>query len=304
MLRPYHRCSICHRQYKRQEHLQRHLASHRAQKTCICTACGKTFSRSDALKRHLRTCIAQVSDATQPQSRRRACDRCARLKKACDFQLPCHSCVEKNAHCAITENNQAAIDAPCRQDQFTLPVELFESTPWADMGLDLYNLASSSWNDFLALNDSASQPSLRFLDNFTKNTGLVKSFDCCTPELRQVVLDYAQQHKSTNTVELMQLDKRYSTGPLDARSCEIVKAIKEVTTIKTRNSTVDVTWSDPTQDLCSQFFSPSNLRKCLALYWSIWHPNVNFIHYPTFDATTAKPALLAAMAIIGETTTP
>jgi len=43
-----------------------------------------------------------------------------------------------------------------------------------------------------------------------------------------------------------------------------------------------------------------NLQKYLELYWAIWHPNVNFVHRPTFNPIVCKSILLASMALIGK----
>jgi hypothetical protein len=43
-----------------------------------------------------------------------------------------------------------------------------------------------------------------------------------------------------------------------------------------------------------------NLQKYLELYWAIWHPNVYFVHRPTFNPMLCKSILLASMALIGK----
>lgn len=176
------------------------------------------------------------------------------------------------------------------------------------MDTGLLDLASTSWNDFLSLAPASAAHSrdngsltLRFLDNFTKRTGLVESFDCGTYELRRMVLDQAQQKHGVwqNAIAPLQLDKSLTIDPLDVRCHEVVALVKEVAMFRPKNSAVDVTWSDVTHDMCSQFFAPANIRTYLELYWSIWHPNVNIVHRPTFEPIAAKSALLAAMAVIG-----
>lgn len=51
---------------------------------------------------------------------------------------------------------------------------------------------------------------------------------------------------------------------------------------------------------CLEFFSPKRIRKYLALYWEIWHPNTNFIHRSTFDPMSCNMGLMAAMVLIGK----
>jgi len=49
-------CDLCHRRFRRQEHLKRHYRSlHTHEKPFECHECGKKFSRSDNLAQHART---------------------------------------------------------------------------------------------------------------------------------------------------------------------------------------------------------------------------------------------------------
>lgn len=49
-------CELCHRRFRRQEHLKRHYRSlHTQEKPFECNECGKKFSRSDNLAQHART---------------------------------------------------------------------------------------------------------------------------------------------------------------------------------------------------------------------------------------------------------
>ena len=66
------------------------------------------------------------------------------------------------------------------------------------------------------------------------------------------------------------------------------------------NSTISLTWSPALEQRCLHFFSPPRFAKFIELYWSVWHPNVNILHRPTFDPTSAKSVLLAGMALIGK----
>lgn len=130
-----------------------------------------------------------------------------------------------------------------------------------------------------------------FLDNFTRRSGLVDSFDCATYEQRvQVVARFLETDIPCNPL---------LTDPLAIQTHQILLNIKEVGTVKPRNSVVELEWSTVLEQTCMQFFSPRNLRKFLALYWQIWHPNVNFVHRPTFEPEKAKSILVAAMALIG-----
>ena len=45
-------CNLCSLQFKRNEHLNRHLMIHSGEKKHKCQTCQRTFSRLDALQRH------------------------------------------------------------------------------------------------------------------------------------------------------------------------------------------------------------------------------------------------------------
>lgn len=209
------------------------------------------------------------------------------------------------------------------------PANTIEAT--GSIWQDNCNLASGG--QFLRDNpllDTGANHSLHFLDRFTSKTGLVLTFDCGTQEQREQVASALESEAfdptpqssiSTQSSSLsgMQLDitspplldnisdiatddcipHNWLSDPLSLKTHEILLLIEEVVTIKPRNSAVTLDWSSALKNACLQFFSPSNLRRLLGLFWAIWHPNVNFVHRPTFDPVSAKPALLAAMALIG-----
>lgn len=174
------------------------------------------------------------------------------------------------------------------------------------------------------LSMAESQHSLYFLDRFTSNTGLVASFECGTQDQREQVASALEgetlhpnlsEHSISTGLPLDMmppllenisdsstdscLPLNWLGDPLSLKTHEILLLIEEVVTIKPRNSAVTLDWSASLKNSCLQFFSPSNLRRFLGMYWAIWHPNVNFVHRPTFDPVSAKPALVAAMALMG-----
>lgn len=194
------------------------------------------------------------------------------------------------------------------------------------------NCALASGSQVLRENqllDTSTNHSLHFLDRFTSKTGLVLTFDCGTQEQREQVASALESETFTPTQQStistqsslsgMQLDivsppllenisdsstedcipLNWLSDPLSLKTHEILLLIEEVVTVKPRNSAVTLDWSSALKNACLQFFSPSNLRRLLGMFWAIWHPNVNFVHRPTFDPVSAKPALLAAMALIG-----
>ncbi|CAK7226337.1 hypothetical protein SBRCBS47491_006196 [Sporothrix bragantina] len=141
-----------------------------------------------------------------------------------------------------------------------------------------------------------------FLDNFTKKTGLV-TFDCGTTlQASQVVDALARENSRESFPPLQPLPQLQD--PLIVKTHQILFRIREVATVKPRNSTVMLSWSAALEQQCLQFFSPPNLHKFLALYWARWHPNVNIVHRPTFDPVDAKCVLVVAMALIGACMSP
>ena len=193
------------------------------------------------------------------------------------------------------------------------------------------------WRDIFAMEEDILPPEplvshlenrkcFQFLDRFTSRTGLVSSFECGTLRQRQQVVAKFTADQEPMGIHAQPLwsnapreqlvsgsgaspanpaTEAVSNGgpltldPLQWQTHQIILLVKEVITVKARNSAVTLTWSSALEQMCLQFFSPPNLRKYLELYWAIWHPNVNFVHRPTFDAETCKPALLASMALIG-----
>ncbi|KAL2192657.1 hypothetical protein P885DRAFT_47133 [Corynascus similis CBS 632.67] len=111
-----HRCPVCFKTYKRREHLQRHRSSHTSERPHRCMLCGAAFQRSDVLKRHLQTCDG---DASSSSSRRRACDRCVRQKKACNSVQPCLNCEKRSVECHYSGS---AVPASSSTQHATPPV--------------------------------------------------------------------------------------------------------------------------------------------------------------------------------------
>lgn len=324
-------CRVCSKRYKRREHLQRHSSSHSSDRPHRCAACDSTFQRTDVLRRHIRTCSGRETDSCQVSGRRRSCSRCIRLKKACNSALPCQRCLSQGVQCQYSaatptsgrkQSDASTIELPNPIDldpdfssfeRSLMPVTAFpldlpnpqlgnmmpspSDTPFFPAGLDYSSL---SWQDFLTMTsesqtlrtppimDTDCTRSLRFLNKFTSNTGLVASFDCGTEAQRTCILSPVIQGSTT-----------WLDNSLSLKTHQILLLVKEVVTIKPRNSAVSLDWSPVLEQMCLEFFSPPSLRKYLEFYWAIWHPNVNIIHRPSFDPVQAKPAVLATMALIG-----
>jgi hypothetical protein len=220
----------------------------------------------------------------------------------------------------------ASVDlwAPCTGDDERLDRTGFDAFACAD--LDLLQYSDQTWQDLF--NIGSEDPSLmstdrnyffHFLDAFTSRTGFVSSFECGTLEQRLGVLYSIEEKEQLTdafwTIDMDQCDNpdsnnsygvssQWLNDPLALQTHQILLLIKEVVMIKPRNSCVTISWSQDIEQRCLQFFSPTSLRKYIELYWSIWSPNVNFLHRPSFHPASSKPILLASMAIIGACVSP
>ncbi|KAL9564863.1 hypothetical protein ACKAV7_011315 [Fusarium commune] len=343
-------CPRCSKTYKRREHLQRHAASHSSLRPHRCSFCGQSYQRADVLKRHALACQNKVrtgEESATASSSRRACDLCVQQKKACSTGQPCEHCRRKSVQCVysfsngvVTESSLlAGQDDKQYDDETNLPTVVFGDDTLFDY-LGNYTSVSDmlqgsdnnqDWLDFINLAAGHFQIiptspqthldnyTFHFLDNFTRRSGLVDSFDCGTLEQRvQVEASHRPGegqgcltteldelvHLNGSSRDLSRLQPLDLHDPLIIQTHQILLDIKEVVTVKPRNSVVELEWSTVLEQTCIQFFSPHNLRKYLALFWHIWHPNVNFVHRPTFDPVTSKSILVACMALIGASVSP
>lgn len=217
-----HQCSICFKSYKRREHLQRHRNSHSADRPHRCPACPSTFQRADVLRRHLRTCDRIISSAYQGATRKRACDRCARQKKACNSARPCQNCSKRGVECAYsTPKNDTSAGTEIASPSISLGADSSNAAPAAATSVDLWTPRTGNderpdstgfdafacpdlgllqycdqlWQDLFNVGSEDLSPTsgdrnyfFHFLDTFTSRTGFVSSFECGTLEQRFMVL--------------------------------------------------------------------------------------------------------------------
>lgn len=338
--RPY-RCDSCDGSFQRADVLKRHLRT-----------CDGGSSRSGGRRRACDRCVRQKKACSAHQP----CQNCSKKGVACFYSTASET--EQRLSQAISNSSDGSAGNSVGQNGIspmlmdpTIEPDASIQSPWTQQSsgafgaspLDnlfsrpFFESASPTWQDYLLLAsesqvlrdnpllDTGRSQSLRFLDRFTSNTGLVLSFDCGTQEQRESVaaqLEFEsrqvieQPYASTNpttlgldspplldnlsdasTIDCIPIN--WLCDPLSLKTHEILLLIEEVVTIKPRNSAVTLDWSSALKNACLQFFSPANLRRFLGFYWAIWHPNVNFIHRPSFDPISAKPALVAAMATIG-----
>jgi hypothetical protein len=171
----------------------------------------------------------------------------------------------------------------------------------------------------------------QFLDKFTSVTGFVSSFECMreyeTRELAAVVTEMVLTDKgpdmpisldflplslpSLESTSLLtgrpgrpSIDTDWLSDPLAAVTNKLVYALKEVASNPSHGSSINLTWSPFIEKVCVQFFSPPNVRRYLAYFWSFWYPNCPIIHKPTFDVCNTPHTLLLSMTLIGASFAP
>ncbi|KAK7423717.1 hypothetical protein QQX98_000907 [Neonectria punicea] len=94
-------CEICSAEFRRTEHLTRHLLRHAGARPFFCDRCGSNFSRRDTLRRHI-LAHGKGTPLRAHSSRGkagRAYQGCAKAKQRCDGDSPCHRCVAKGVSC-------------------------------------------------------------------------------------------------------------------------------------------------------------------------------------------------------------
>ncbi|KAK5652309.1 hypothetical protein OQA88_10659 [Cercophora sp. LCS_1] len=233
--------------------------------------------------------------------------------------------------------HDAVSQYPLIDDQSVSGVSGVSGDPW--FGLDFTPDPELPVQDRQDTTSTASESrgySFNFLYDFTSRTGLVSSFECATLEQRQQIVanfDHAYlQHQQLEP--LVPVPPVFPTGssisppsgfagaasivpghgpvpwscwlqnPIIIKLQRIVLLVKDVVTVKPKNSIVTLTWSPELEQKCIEFFTPYRFAKFIELYWSVWNPNVNIVHRPSFDQANSKSILLAAMALIGACVSP
>lgn len=316
----------------------------------VCSFCQRTFTRRyisplhcpppcslmllrDALKRHWGICKVRLQNgseipllpARRPRLKKpRACNRCVRLKRACDRSAPCSTCSTRNHECSYERAFSSTISAVSEdlsrpetnivyrqelsngavQETGAIPVGLNDfidySLEWLRCeSLPLQVLDFAVWNNipggYLHLENHVDQATSRkslvlpFLKRFTESSGIADGFDCGT---------VAQRRQLNETVG----DSPCQT--LAAKTREIVSMMKRSMTRTRLCSDAGIEWSPVVEKACLNFFSPSNLHRFLRLFWSGWYPNSPIIHKPTFNTEAEPPGLIASMTVLGACLSP
>lgn len=83
------------------------------------------------LKRHWQTCKPRLQKGLDVPNftsktrgkKRKACDRCVRLKRACTFEFPCKNCCDSNEHCLFESVNQVQKSQSHDNERSIVPCE-------------------------------------------------------------------------------------------------------------------------------------------------------------------------------------
>ncbi|EWZ43493.1 hypothetical protein FOZG_04589 [Fusarium oxysporum Fo47] len=239
----------------------------------ICSFCQRRFTRRDALKRHWGICKVRLENgsdipllpARRPRLKKpRACNRCVRLKRACDRSVPCSTCSIRNYECS-------------------------------------YERAASSKTS--AVSEDSSQAETNGAYQQEISYGVVKADDAMPVVLAEFI-DYSQEWLRSQRRQLNNTLNDSSCQDLAAKSGEILGMIKRTLTRTRSCSHASIEWSPIVEKACLDFFSPSNLHRFLLLFWSGWYPNSPIIHKPTFNSEAEPPRLIASMAVLGACLSP
>lgn len=268
-----------------------------------CPFCGRAFRRVDGAKRHTKTCASRGDRLLPPDAKRgrksRACDVCCRLKVSCDSKSPCTRCASRGSFCtydrlctnplhrgavsvsqhvsASTRNQKSLQFLHDCVDPFLGPVDeiIFNGQPAAD-------------------SEQPSRCEMRESTHIIAGTIdprllLLASFD---PQASSRYGNDATRHElNSGSERLVGTDD--SDEQLDARIIllenEIQKAIL----------------TSPDDHICSfldfstSFFSCTNFRTCINVFFQHKNLLATIIHKPTFNPVHVDAALLLAVAVCG-----
>ncbi|KAJ5673093.1 hypothetical protein N7507_002220 [Penicillium longicatenatum] len=314
------------------------------QRSHECPFCGNGFNRKyelvpiflrskhtvltlnrDVLRRHERTCksrdLADAIQRAEPDwdlSRRRrsslsanGTSRLASLQKTQADDPELDSTSNESPSKRICQENAAL----SRQSEGSNLFSFDPSAPLCD------NMVNEERNSSLAYQlefselDALLFPSitsdiliaerLEHLLFFTSSRGMASFTDRDTFQWKQKVTceAYEEKVKIENRTR-QEITVHNSSDPLSSKSQEIIHSLRAVICSKKNNDIIQLDWTPSTLELCTHLFSPSNIRRFLEYFWSLWYPHCPIIHRPLFDASSALPLLLCVMVIIGACLSP
>ncbi|KAK6698100.1 hypothetical protein SNK03_010881 [Fusarium graminearum] len=117
-------CGSCKKNYKRLDHLARHVRSHTQTKPYKCHVCPKAFTRPDLLKRHVSGHGSQAGEGSVSDQPRfmpgrvgKACKACSSNHLRCSDEKPCRRCQEKGIECKWNEPMEMDADYASPEDR-------------------------------------------------------------------------------------------------------------------------------------------------------------------------------------------
>ncbi|RYO26282.1 hypothetical protein AA0111_g8164 [Alternaria arborescens] len=183
-------CQVCHRTYERADHLNRHLDSHRNERSFQCEECPAAFNRRDLLLRHQATHTKNAKDGLVGPNRvaeraTKACNSCVLSKVKCDNGRPCKRCQKKGLSCVTKFSDTSSFTQSTTSEQppqvFATPADdqsnpngfdddiqlngvyLNEASTEAQALLDLYNTTSYTQHTIPAFFEQIMVPAPDFM---------------------------------------------------------------------------------------------------------------------------------------------
>ena len=242
-----------------------------------------TKLNSDALRRHERTCKAIPANTSSDGKKD---DR--PLKRICPTREPKSQDHPDNWTFPLFEDVDSLIDQNMQMPDF--PSDISFSLDWL-------------YPESLFESDITLAERLEYLAYFTSARGMATFLDRDTLRGKQNMISehYKTTISSTNTA--IEEGEDHALLP---KTIEIVSNIQSTTT--TTDTTITASsipsWTTETHNAATHFFSPANILRFLTFFWAVWYPNCPIVHRPFFDPSTASPALLAVMVIIGACLSP
>lgn len=148
---------------------------------------------------------------------------------------------------------------------------------------------------------------LEHMAYFTSSMGMSAFADQGSFQWKQRMASHAYQEKILNP---QRPDKRpqhsYDTSvdPLQDKSEELFESLQALIRDKKDDYVITFEWSFSINQLYRRFLSPSNIRRFLEYFWSLWYPHCPIVHKPLFDASSTSPELLCVMLVIGACLSP
>ncbi|EYB27025.1 hypothetical protein FG05_04725 [Fusarium graminearum] len=328
-------CSECSQTFRRREHLSRHLDRHSGRRSYTCSVCKTAFSRRyspihfprnaalrrlwltqrsrDTLRRHIGTHGTAALEAWEQDNPRfsrhqlyRACQACARAKQRCDGRspAPCTKCASKGRRCLYQPNpgngETLVHTQPVTSDDtsVTLPSSsssqpLQPLTPlpsWLEPD-------SSTWDALLTstqfLLPFAHIPSLEAGTSPDFNFGYQQgSFGAEATQIETVEDVEALTELNNLTAEeqdVLIAENIPHVSPLtSATRKHMIQAIKEAGLPQ-----------NEAQGLDANFPCLRHLNTYMQLYFEHFHPQMPFLHVPTFQASPENWQLILSIVSLG-----